>query len=212
MVLLQFKMTWNDITNQAPLTSNAISMSAIDSTGTLYISQQPPPTLLYNCNLPRGRYRAKITGLKIATGFPQNTVREALQHCANPVLFGIQSSRFHFPPSVDSTFWFSGNQQYSLGDYTGKKEFIIDNPTGNIDLTLLIIMFGTPPGNVGASVTMPQVVLNTNGGTPVGFASQNQAWTWSDSQFAYLLLNIDVEPMDLPTTLGGVYDRKAGFL
>jgi hypothetical protein len=113
---------------------------------------------------------------------------------------------------VDSTFWFSGNQQYSLGDYTGKKEFIIDNPTGNIDLTLPIIMFGNPPANVGPYVPMGQVVVKDPAGNPLSLASSNQSWTWLDSQFAYLLLNIDVEPIDLPTTLGGVYDRKAGFL
>jgi len=195
MVLIQLTMTWNDIFGVAPITSNATVVTKIRPLANP-ITVQDNPTLLYNVNLDRGTYKAKIVGIKIACGYPQ-LAEVALTNRPNPMLFGLQSTSFRFPASSDNTFWFSGSAEYSLGDITGDKEFIIENPTGQMDITLRLIMFGQK-GALGEDQA------------EAPFYTANNVWYWDDSLFAYLLLTIDVEPMDLPHT-DHDYSRRKGF-
>lgn len=198
MVLIQLTATYNDIFNIPPLTSNVtvvtgVPVGSVAVAGS--ISQNNPPTLLFNVNLDRGIYKAKIVGIKIACGFPE-TASGVLLNRSNPMLFGLQGTSFRFPLSSDSTFWFAGSSQYTLGDYSGDKEFIIDNPTGQMDITLRVIMFGSHSGESQQAVP----IYNTN----------NLTWSWRDTNFAYLMLTLDVEPMDLPQN-DHMYSRRAGF-
>jgi hypothetical protein len=171
-------MTYNDINGIPPITSNATSVKKVnDNVPTISTNF---PTLLYNVNLNRGSYRAKIVGIKIASSFPQGA-DDVQFYCANPTLFGISSSCFRFPLSADNVFWFSGNGQYSLGNITGNKEFIINNPVGQIDLSLHAISFGAL--DASRQALPPYIQEDTY---------------WDDMLFVYLLLTIDVEPTDLP--------------
>jgi len=186
-------MTYNDIYGIAPITSNATVVTPV-SAG-IPIGRENLPTLLYNVNLDRGIYKARIVGIKVATGHPQSALG-TLWLTANPVLFGISSSMFRFPASADSIFWFSSNSQYSLGCYSGNKEFIIDNPTGQMDITLHAVAFGD--NHFGFDQFDPP------------FISVNNFTTWENLFFAYMLLTIDVEPEDLPQT-DHDYSRRKGF-
>jgi len=194
MVLIQITMTYNDIFGIAPITSNATVVTPVNAGE--FIGRENLPTLLYNVNLDRGVYKAKIVGIKVATGFPQSSLLALLLY-ANPALYGISSSMFRFPASADSIFWFSSNSQYSLGCYSGNKEFIIDNPTGQMDITLHAVAFGDNHGDLEQD--------------DPPFTSSNNAHAWDNLLFAYILLTIDVEPLDLPQT-DHQYSRKDGFL
>jgi hypothetical protein len=66
-----------------------------------------------------------------------------------------------------------------------------------MDITLRLIMFGVKDPAVEQAESP--------------FYTNNGAWYWEDALFAYMLLTIDVEPMDLPQT-DHEYSRRKGFI
>lgn len=137
-----------------------------------------PVTVRNQVNLYGGRYKAHISGFQIYSG--HHTANHPLP---SPQIINLNSSKFQFQANGEPGISFSNTW---CGDCSlaGHREFIVDTVGGNIDLTILLQQFGD------ASGAPPYVNYN--------------AGTWTNAEFAYILLSLSLEPEDSKALFGQV--------
>jgi hypothetical protein len=168
MVLVQFTFTYDDLISGVNKVNQNITIQAGDTTKP---SLSNPATILVPTSLNSGCYKARISGLEIASGVV-NTTSFAFQ----PQIITLSSSCFQFPANGSQGLDFSNNGSFCKSDITGYKEFLINIGAGQIDLSMTIAQFGT--------FTASQAVA------PWSLAPNA---TWGTAQFAYVLLTLEVE-------------------
>jgi hypothetical protein len=167
MVLCQFVITWDDITNSGN-TANGVTLSAVAGGDASYTK---PAIVLRNVNFPGGKYFARVAGLEIASGVINTTT-----FIVQPQLVYINSSKFLFPGNgAPNGLVFANSHQFSLSDINGHRDFEIDATAGNIDLSIRIAQLGA----FTATQAVPPWALST-------------AQTWTTTQFAYIILTLDL--------------------
>jgi hypothetical protein len=137
-----------------------------------------PITVSNQVNLYGGKYKAKIVGWQCYSG--HHTANHPLPAAQ---LINISSSKFLFRGNGEQGMWFS-NTWCGDSSIGGVREFEINTISGTIDLTLSIQQFGT------AAVDTPPYV-NFNAGT------------WTQAEFAYVLLTLEINPDDNTKALFG---------
>jgi hypothetical protein len=180
MVLVQFTFTYDDLIGATPKVNQNIT---VQPGVTNVASFSNPATILVPTSLNSGTYKARISGLEIASGVV-NTTSFAFQ----PQILSISSNCFQFPGNGHQSLEFSNNGTFCKSDISGQKEFLINIGQGQIDLSLSIAQFGT--------FTASQAVA------PWSLAPYA---TWATAQFCYLLLTLEI---DLYNNQLSPYDRK----
>lgn len=131
-----------------------------------------PITVLKKVGLYGGKYIAKIAGFQCYSG----------HHTANHPLpaaqiINIQSSKFSFPGFAQQGLNFA-NTWCSDGSLSeGPRLIEIHAPAGEIDLSVSILQFGT-----GGQVNPPYT---------------SYAGTWTEAEFGYFILSLDLVECDL---------------
>lgn len=180
MVLVQFTFTYDDLINASPRVNQNITIQPGDTTKPSFSN---PATILVPTSLNSGMYKARISGLEIASGVV-NTTTFAFQ----PQIISLSSNCFQFPGNGHQALEFANNGSFSKGDINGDKEFLINIGQGQIDLTMSIAQFGT--------FTASQAVA------PWALSASS---TWATASFAYLILTLDVENCNNQFP---IFDRK----
>jgi hypothetical protein len=180
MVLVQFTFTYDDLISGATKVNQNITIQAGDTTKPSFSN---PSTILVPTSLNSGTYKARISGLEIASGVV-NTTSFAFQ----PQIITLSSSCFQFPGNGSQGLEFSNNGAFCKSDITGYKEFLINIGTGQIDLSMTIAQFGT----FTASQAVAPWALAPNA-------------TWATAQFAYVLLTLEIENCN---SQFNIFDRK----
>ena len=170
MVLIQFKIDWNDITNNAVKFGQGITVSSVAG-GDPSIKVA---TVLRNVSLNSGEYIVRVVGVEIASGLVNSTT-----FAFQPQILTITSPQFSFPAGATQGLTFTNNGQYSQSDIQGERQFLCQVGVGNITLNLSLAQFGT--------FTLTQAAA------PYVYAPTA---TWTTSGFAYLLLSLDFENCD----------------
>ena len=180
MVLVQFTFTYDDLIGSATKVNQNITVQPGDTTKPSFSN---PATILVPTSLNSGTYKARISGLEIASG-AVNTTSFAFQ----PQVITLSSSCFQFPGNGSQGLDFSNNGTFCKSDITGYKEFIINIGSGQIDLSMTIAQLG--------QFTASQAVA------PWALAPSA---TWATAQFAYVLLTLEIENCN---SQFNIFDRK----
>lgn len=180
MVLVQFTFTYDDLIAASPKVNQNITVQAGDTTKASFSN---PATILVPTSLNSGTYKARISGLEIASG-AVNTTSFAFQ----PQIITLSSSCFQFPGNGSQGIDFSNNGTFCKSDITGYKEFLINVGSGQIDLSMTIAQFGTFTANQAVA--------------PWSLAPNS---TWAVAQFCYVLLTLEVENCN---SQFNIFDRK----
>ena len=170
MVLIQFKIDWNDVTNNAVKFGQGITISAVAGGD----PSSKEASLLRNVSLNSGEYIVRVVGVEIASGLVNSTT-----FAFQPQILTITSPQFSFPAGATRGLTFTNNGQYSQSDIQGERQFLCQVGVGNITLNLSIAQYGTFAGTQASSPFI-----------------YSPAQRWTTSGFAYLLLSLDFENCD----------------
>lgn len=134
MVLLQLGITYDEVvgtTSYFPQSNNSIKFG--DSAVSLNFTQTPI-RVLRNVNLPSGRYKCKIVGVEIASGY-------LASYAFVPQIIQLKSPQFLTQSGQDQGFLFANNNQYTIQDTGGDRTFYMQT-TGNwIELNMSIYQY-----------------------------------------------------------------------
>ena len=182
MVLVTFVISYDDIVTTGGVVSPAYPSggSTITYAVSTTSSYTNKATVLRNCNLNAGMYRATIEGIQVISGSVNTT-----NYVFAPQLINISSSAFQFPGNAVQGLTFTNNNTYTHADVGGQREFLVNVGVGNIDLTIYIAQFGT---GAAGSIVPPY--------------NLNKAYTWADSQFGYFVLSLNLENCDNKALFG----------
>lgn len=179
MVLVQFVITLDDITNGATVSNSGYTITAINPASASYNN---PAVVNRYLNLHAGRYLAFVDGMTLVSGAVNTTTT---QH--NPQLITLDSSRWSFPGG-NTGLSFPNSSEHNMSDVKGRRPFEIEFGGGNMDISVEITQFGQNI-NVGpAAVISPWTIDKTA--------------TWSSARFAYILLSLDLVPKDSKLPFG----------
>jgi len=170
MVLIQFKIDWNDVTNNAVKFGQGITVTAVAGGDTSIT----PATVIRNVSLNSGEYIVRVVGCQVASGLV-NTTSYAFQ----PQILTITSPQFSFPAGATQGLTFTNNGQYSQSDIQGERQFLCQVGVGTITLSLSIAQYGT--------FTLTQAAA------PYVYAP---ATNWTTSGFGYIILSLEFENCD----------------
>jgi hypothetical protein len=173
MVLVQLAITYDDLINQQPRVGQNKTVSPITIGAASFINTG---TVLVPINMNSGSYIAKVVGCEIASGLV-NTTSFAFQ----PQIIIVSSPNFQFPGNGNQGLYFSNNGQFCQSDVKGCREFRINFAQGQFPISLNIAQLGD------FSVAPPQATA------PWSLSPLN---TWTQAQFAYMILTLDLEVCD----------------
>ena len=178
MVLAQFVVTWDDILNTDAFKNSGVTVVPVTGAQASYTF---PATVLRNVNFPGGSYSARVVGLEVASGVINTT-----SFIVQPQLIYINSSKFLFKGNgAPQGLVFANSHQFSLSDICGNRDFEIDMTSGNVDISIRIAQLGT---FTGTQAVAPWAL--------------STAQTWTTSQFAYLILTLDLVECDKKLLFG----------
>jgi len=187
MPLVQFVVSYDDLLNNVNETTNGFTSVPITA-GTTSLT---PATVVRQCNLYGGRYKARVDALHIESGAYNTTT-----FGQNPQLLYINSSLFHFPALGQASLAFSTNSDNVMSDISSHREFEINAINGNVDLNISLAQFGQAINANPAAVVAPFTIDKTA--------------TWGSAQFAYIVLCLQLEPCDSKALFGqskGAFDQ-----
>jgi len=187
MTIIQLYITYDDIIT-AGVTTNGTTIQAVGAGDASYSIK---PRLLRQVNLYAGKYKVKVDGFHISAGLVNVT-----SYVDNPQVITIGSSRFEFPYGGSKTLNFSTIVNNCMADLSGKREFYMNSIGGLLDIELSIQQFGQ---NINATVAA--------GGVNPPYNIDKTA-SWLSSGFAYLILTLEIIPMDVQAQFGNVKQIK----
>jgi hypothetical protein len=178
MVAVTFIISYDDVigtANSYPHGGITIKASAANTS-----SFSNPVTVLRNCNLNSGTYRARVEGVQIASGSINTT-----SFAYAPQLINISSPAFAFPGNAVPGLSFTNSSMYTHADVGGNREFLINVGQGNIGIDMSIAQFGT--GNAGAIV---------------GPYALDKTATWAKAEFAFIVLSLSLKNVNEQAVFG----------
>jgi hypothetical protein len=178
MVLVTFVISYDDVIGTAGSYPNGgitVKASAANTS-----SYNNPVTVLRNCNLNSGTYRARVEGVQIASGSINTT-----SYAYAPQLINISSPAFAFPGNAVPGLSFTNSSLYTHADVGGNREFLINVGQGNISIDMSIAQFGT-----GAA------------GAIVGPYALDKTATWAKAEFAFIVLSLSLKNVNEQALFG----------
>ena len=185
MPIAQFIVTWDDIVNNANESTNGFTTMPITGAMTSYNN---PAIVSRQVNLYGGKYRVTVDGFHIDCGAINTT-----SYMMNSQIININSSKFHLSGSGSPGLNFTNNTYNAMPDLKGCREFEINSPSGQLDLSITISQFGQ---NVNANV-----------GAVVSPYTIDKTATWTSANFAYFILTLNFEELNDQATFGTVNKR-----
>jgi hypothetical protein len=177
MVLVSFIITLDDVLGNAGAYQSGGSTVTARAGGD---SSLLPVTVVRNCNLNSGVYKATVEGMQIASG-ELNTTTFAYA----PQLINISSPSFQFPGNAIQGMNFANNANFTHSDVGGRREFLVNVGQGNIFINMFIAQFGA---GIAGAIVAPYTLSTT--------------LTWTRSNFAYMILSLNLENCDNKALFG----------
>lgn len=177
MVVVTFIITYDDILgSEGAYPSGGITIKPVAANTSSYSN---PVTVLRNCNLNSGTYRARIEGVQVASGSVKQNTNVA------PQLINISSPAFAFPGNAAPGLSFANSSMYTHADVGGNREFLINVGQGNISIDMFIAQFGS--GGAG-NVIAPYALDKTA--------------TWTKAEFAFIVLTVSLKNVNEQAVYG----------
>ena len=180
MPIAQFLITWDDLVNNANESQYGMTVNAITGASTSYNNVA---TLIRPLGLVAGKYRVRVDGFEAFSGYYNNT-----SYNQNPQTIQINSSRFAFRAGGTPGLVFANNGWGQINTIKGHREFEMNYPGGNIDLSISVNQYGTNI-NAGVNAVAPPYIIDKSA-------------TWTSAAFAYCILTLNFEDANSSATYG----------